>query len=153
MRRDSQWTAAVVVIAGLLLGGCASSSQAGSPPAEKPAKVSAVDGTEAKKVVLTEPAVTRLGIQTAAVAAATVTGADGKPAARTTVPYSALIYDTKGATWVFEQVEPRSFLRKRVDIEIVSGETVVMTTGPPAGTTIVTVGAAPLYGTELGTGS
>ena len=71
---------------------------------------------------------------------------------RTTVPYSALLYDTKGDTWVFEVVAERSYLRKKVAVEVVDGETVVMTSGPAVGATVVTVGAAVVYGTELGTG-
>lgn len=151
MRRASWLTAALAVIAGLVLSGC--SGTAVGSGAEKPAKVEAVSGAEAKKVVLTEQAVTRLGIETGTVATATVTGADGAPADRTTVPYSALLYDVNGNTWVFEVVDQRSFLRKRVNVENIDDETVIMTSGPVAGTTIVTVGAAVLYGTELGTGS
>jgi dipeptidase len=120
--------------------------------AEKPSKVEAVAGTEAKKVVLTEQAVTRLGLQTATVAARPVRLAGGRTATRTTVPYSALLYDSKGDTWVFEVVGERSYLRKKVAVEIVDGETVIMNSGPAVGATVVTVGAAVVYGTELGTG-
>lgn len=131
------------------MSGCASST-AGPSATEKPATVEAVPGTDAKKVVLTEQAVTRLGVKIDTVATTAVIGAD-RPT--TSVPYSALIYDVNGITWIFEEVEPRSFLRKRVDVQIVNGETVIMTNGPPVGSRIVIVGAAVLYGTELGTGS
>jgi dipeptidase len=148
----SRWAAALLVIGGLALTGCTKLEAAAVAGAEKPSKVEAVAGTEAKKVVLTEQAVTRLGLQTATVAARPVRLAGGKTATRTTVPYSALLYDTKGDTWVFEVVAERSYLRKKVAVEVVDAETVVMTSGPAVGTTVVTVGAAVVYGTELGTG-
>jgi len=149
--RASRWAAALLVIGGLALTGC-TKSEAAAGAAEKPAKVEAVAGTDAKKVVLTEQAVTRLGLQTAAVAEKSV-ATGGTTATRTTVPYSALLYDAKGDTWVFEEVAPRSYLRTKIAVEIVDGETVVMTDGPAAGTSVVTVGAAVLYGAELGTGA
>ena len=68
------------------------------------------------------------------------------------MPYSALIYDTGGQIWVYEMVEPQAYLRKKIDVESVDGETVIMTRGPAAGSPVVTVGAAMLYGAELGTG-
>ena len=102
-------------------------------------------GSKASKVTLTEQAVARLDIRTAPVARGTTAG-------RTTVPYSALLYDTEGVTWVFEEVGPRAYLRREVGVEVVDGDSVVMTSGPAVGRTIVTVGAAVLYGTELGTG-
>ena len=159
MRHASRWAAALLVIGGLVIGGLVLSgctrSTAGTAASstEQPAKVEAVAGAEAKRVVLTQQAVTRLGIQTATVAKKAVRGADGRTTTRSTVPYSALLYDTKGDTWVFEVLEPRSYQRKRVEVENVDGETVVMAGGPAPGTAVVTVGAAPLYGTELGTGA
>lgn len=154
MRHASRLVAALLVVGGTALGGCTrSEAGAAASGGEKPAKVEAVAGTEAKKVVLTEQAVTRLGIRTETVSLMAVTGANGKVATRETVPYSALLYDTKGDTWVFEVVEPRSYLRKKVVVDTVEGETVLMRGGPPVASTVVTVGAAMLYGTELGTGS
>jgi hypothetical protein len=150
--RASRWAAALLVIGGLALTGCTKSEAAAGAAAEKPAKVEAVAGTDAKKVVLTEQAVTRLGLRTATVGKKSV-ATGGTTATRTTVPYSALLYDAKGDTWVFEVVAPRSYLRTKVAVEIVDGETVVMTDGPAAGTSVVTVGAAVLYGAELGTGA
>jgi len=159
MRHASRWVAALLVIGGVVIGGLALSGCTGSSAgttvssAEQPAEVEAVAGAEAKKVVLTQQAVTRLGIQTASVATRAVRGLDGRTTTRSTVPYSTLLYDAKGDTWVFEVVEPRSYQRKRVEVENVDGETVVMAGGPAPGTAVVTVGAALLYGTELGTGA
>lgn len=154
MRHASRWAAALLVVGGLALSGCADPQVGASGTSgEEPSKVEAVAGTDVKKVVLTEQAVTRLGIRTETVSVMGVAGASGMPAVGTTVPYSALLYDTNGDTYVFEVVEPRSYLRKKVDVEAVEGETVIMRSGPEVGATVVTVGAAVLYGTELGTGS
>ena len=141
MRHASRWAAALLVIGGLAVGGCNQSAvQTAAPAGEKPAKVEAVAGSDSKQVVLTEQAVTRLGIETA-------------PVGGRTVPYSALLYDVNGDTWVFEVTAPRTYQRTKVTVKVVDRDTVVLTSGPPAGRTVVTVGAAVLYGTELGTGA
>ena len=141
MRHASRWAAALLAIGGLAAGGCSQSAVGTAAPAgEKPAKVEAVAGSDSKRVVLTEQAVTRLGIETATVGGHTV-------------PYSALLYDVNGDTWVFEVTAPRTYQRTKVAVKVVDRETVVLTSGPAAGRTVVTVGAAVLYGTELGTGA
>ncbi len=155
MRHGRRWAAALLLVGGAVLAGCAG-SEAGAPApgadADKPARVEPVAGTAAKKVVLTEQAVTRLGIRTETVSIAAVAGVAGATRTRTTVPYSALIYDTAGVTWVFEEVAPRSYLRRQVVVDVIDGETMVMASGPPLAARVVTVGAAMLYGAELGTG-
>jgi uncharacterized membrane protein len=150
MRSVSRWAVALL-LGGLAVTGCTGSHASVSAAAEEPSRLEAVAGTDTKKVVLTEQAVTRLGLRTAPVGRRTVSPA-GRTATRTTVPYSALLYDTEGDTWVYEVVGAQMYLRKKVDVETVEGETVVMTHGPAAGATVVTVGAAMLYGTELGVG-
>ena len=70
----------------------------------------------------------------------------GKP--QRVVPYSAVIYDLNGGTWVYGNPEPRVFVRQPVDIEYVHEDMAVLTDGPPAGTVIVSVGAAELMGVE-----
>ena len=58
-----------------------------------------------------------------------------------------------GDTWVFEVTAPRTYQRTKVAVKVVDRETVVLASGPAPGRTVVTVGAAALYGTELGTGA
>jgi len=151
MRSVSRWVTALLLLGGLAVVGCSRSPTATQAAAEEPSRLVAVAGTDAKKVVITEQAVTRLGLRTAPVGRRTVSTA-GRAVSRTTVPYSALIYDTRGQIWVYEMVEPQAYLRKKIDVESVDGETVIMTRGPAAGSPVVTVGAAMLYGAELGTG-
>ena len=68
------------------------------------------------------------------------------------VPYSAILYDAHGQAWVYTNPEPLAFVRHRVTIEHVDDDKAVLGDGPDVGTKIVTVGAAELFGAELGVG-
>jgi multidrug resistance efflux pump len=68
------------------------------------------------------------------------------------VPWSAVVHDVQGGAWVYEARESRVFVRRRVQVAYVIGETAVLSAGPPVGTRVVTQGAAELFGTEFGTG-
>jgi hypothetical protein len=65
------------------------------------------------------------------------------------VPYGALYYDARGAAWVYVSKEPLAFERQSVQVDRVVGNVVVLTDGPALGTSVVTVGAALLYGAEI----
>ena len=65
------------------------------------------------------------------------------------VPYSAILYDLTGDTWVYTNPEPSVFVRERVDIERIDKDLAVLNTGPAVGTQVVTIGAAELYGAEF----
>ena len=122
-----------------------------SPPASadaasggvKPAKLDAVEGTKLKRVTLTADAVRRLDVQTGPIR----TGPEGL-----VVPYTALVYDPAGKTWVYSNPEPLVFLRVPVTVAVIRGADAVLAAGPAAGTVVVLVGASELYGTELGVG-
>lgn len=65
-----------------------------------------------------------------------------------TVPASALVFDAWGGAWVYRCDEGR-FFRARVDpLRRASGD-MVLAHGPPAGSCIVSVGAAELFGVEF----
>jgi multidrug efflux pump subunit AcrA (membrane-fusion protein) len=66
------------------------------------------------------------------------------------VPWSAVLYDIFGGTWVYVETGERTYVRQRVVVRHVASETAVLASGPPAGTKIVTAGAAELFGTETG---
>lgn len=68
------------------------------------------------------------------------------------VPYGAVLHDIDGGTWVYETPSPGVFVRRRVELARVVEELAVLRRGPPAGTSVVTVGAAELFGTEFGVG-
>jgi hypothetical protein len=65
------------------------------------------------------------------------------------VPYASVYYDGKGAAWVYVNTAPLTFERQRISVERVAGDVAVLSDGPPVGTSIVTVGASLLYGTEI----
>ncbi len=66
------------------------------------------------------------------------------------VPWASILYDINGGAWVYEQIEPLVFARRRVSVERVAGDAACLGSGPPTGTTVVTDGAAELFGTEFG---
>jgi hypothetical protein len=132
--------AALLMAAGLALAGCGTAEGAGIPPVE----VAHVDTTQAGQpgvITLVAAAAQRLDIQTAAVTA----GPSGL-----TVPYGALVYEADGSAWVFVQAQPLTYQRAPVVVAGISGNQVTLTSGPSAGTDVVTVGAAELVGVEIG---
>ena len=68
------------------------------------------------------------------------------------VPYQSILYDINGGTWVYEKTGPHAFARRRVAVDAISGETACLSEGAEPGTTVVTDGAAELFGTEFGAG-
>jgi hypothetical protein len=68
------------------------------------------------------------------------------------VPFAAVLHDIHGGQWVYEQSAPHTYTRRRVQVARVAGTEAVLASGPPAGTRIVTDGAAELFGTEFMTG-
>jgi multidrug efflux pump subunit AcrA (membrane-fusion protein) len=68
------------------------------------------------------------------------------------VPWSAVLYDINGGTWVYEQLSASMFARRRIELSHRVGEWAVLTRGPEPGARVVTAGAAELFGTEFGTG-
>ncbi len=65
---------------------------------------------------------------------------------------SAILYDIHGGTWVYIQLEPHVFSRRRVEVSYMSGDLVVLARGLREGDLVVTTGAAEIYGTEFGVG-
>jgi len=66
------------------------------------------------------------------------------------VPWSAVIMDIYGGTWVYEQSAPHTFVRKRVQVSFIHGSEAVLASGPTPDSEIVVQGAAELFGTEVG---
>ena len=147
MQRSRRTLVAIVLlVVGLQLTACTQQSAEAEAGAE-PARVEHVEGAEVSRLTLTARAAERLGIQTRPVLAGRVGNAT-----RRVVPYSALLYDAKGDTWVYTNPEPRTYVRERVTVDFIEGDQAVLSDGPPQGTPVVTVGAAELYGTEFGVG-
>jgi hypothetical protein len=74
---------------------------------------------------------------------------EGSSAKQKVVPYGAVLYDAKGAAWVYVNPKPLTFERQRIQVERVVGDLAVLSEGPPVGTSVVSVGAALLYGAEI----
>jgi hypothetical protein len=137
-------TGVLVIAAGLAMAGCATASGTASGADEAPAVVEQVPEGEIPAVTLTSDAAERIGLQTATVTDESV---DGVP--RKVVPYSALLYDPKGDAYVYASSAPLVFKRAKLVVDTITGDRVVLADGPPAGTTVVTVGASELFGAEV----
>src|SRR5262249_10416208 len=129
---------------------CLGVSCAPAPAAEtsvqsrSPARVEATADATIKKVTLTPKAAERLGIKTDEVRV--------DPSGRWIVPYTSVLYDLKGGTWVYVNIEPMTFVREAVRIDTIRGENVYLKYGPPSGTKVLATGVAQIFGTEVGVG-
>ena len=141
MKNINRWTVAVLIIACLLIWACKGNGD--EHEFEHPSDVEEIEGSDLSSVTLTEKAIERIGLQTA-----TVIEMRHSPI-RKVVPYSAIIYDPQGQTWVYISPKPRTFVRYKIDVDYIEGNNVILNEGPPVGTVIATVGVAELYGTEF----
>lgn len=76
----------------------------------------------------------------------------GSGTLRMIVPYSSIIYDVHGETWVYTSPAPLTFVRHLINVDYIEGDQAILFEGPPAGTSVVTVGVAELFGLEFGIG-
>ena len=137
---------AIVVPIGMMLA-LASCKQDKVAEQYHPAQVDSTDVKGIMRVTLQARAAERIGLQTAPITEEKVF-LKGQEVVRRVIPYGALMYDTKGDAWTFTNPEPLVFIRKQVAVEDIDGNRVVLADGPPAGTAVVTVGAAELMGAE-----
>lgn len=63
------------------------------------------------------------------------------------VPYSSLLYDKDGGTWVYLD-EIGSYKRHPVEVAFIEGDEVFLTEGPPIDSPVVSIGAVELLGIE-----
>ena len=68
------------------------------------------------------------------------------------VPRAAVLHDAFGGTWVYEARDGARSSAAASPLADIVGDTRRAATGPPAGTRVVTAGAAELFGTEFGVG-
>jgi hypothetical protein len=150
MRYSDRWMIAILlIIVCLQLSACvqtpaSSARKEDGDDTDAPAKVELLGGTDLNRVILSAEAAKRLDIQTTPVRDAQVGGTQRK-----VVPYSAVLYDLHGETWVYTNPEPLTFVRARISVDYIDGDLAVLSDGPPSGTAVVTVGASELYGTEF----
>jgi len=68
------------------------------------------------------------------------------------VPFSAVLYDIHGGSWVYENTAKNTYVRRRVEVSRVANGMAILQQGLAIGTKVVTDGAAELFGTEFGGG-
>jgi hypothetical protein len=146
MSRLERWIVAVFVILGLPLLACTRTTT--DQPGNSPAMVQPVPGSDQARVILTEEAARRLGIETAP-----VREAEGPVGGEVlVVPYAAVLYDPQGEAWSYTSLQPLVFVRHAIQVTDIRGTDAYLSSGPPAGTPVVTVGASELLGIEYEVG-
>jgi hypothetical protein len=136
----------LLIIAGLQLAACQSASTHHN---EHPAEVKPIEGSELSLVTLTAKAAQRIDLKIDQVNEAEVKRSASK---RKVVPYSSLIYDPNGQTWVYTSPKPLTFVRHKVEVDYIEGDMAVLNDGPATGTKVASLGVAELYGTEFQVG-
>jgi hypothetical protein len=136
--------AGLVLIAGVVsLSACGEASSGydyETASHHEPAKLEAIKGTDVHRVILDAEGAERIGLKTAPIRQ----NGEG-----TVIPFGAVIYDADGETFTYTVPEPLTYVRQSIIIDDVVGDSVMLSDGPPAGTEVVTVGAAEIYGSEF----
>lgn len=143
MRRRSLRFAAIPLVA-LTLTACGGAVSDEYERKEEPFTLEQVDGEDAVRVVLTEAAAVRLGIETEPVAS---------EGSSLLVPAEAVYLDADGSSWVYTNPEPLVYVRETVELVRETGDLAYLSAGPLPGTEVVTVGIPELYGAETGFGT
>lgn len=104
-----------------------------------PYKSEPIKGTDLNRVTMADETAGLIPVKTMSVRR------DGK---RKVVPHLALIYNPDGDAFVYTKPKPQTYIRAPVEVVDVAGDRAVLSDGPPAGATIVTLGAAELLATE-----
>ena len=137
---------AMLLATGLPLAAC-TGHDAHTAHGEHPSEVEHIAGSDISRVTLTERAIERIDLRTTQVREMDVAGTP-----RTFVPYSSIIYDAHGGTWVYTSPKPRTFVRQKITVDRIDGDWVLLDEGPAVGTSVASVGVAELYGTEFEVG-
>jgi hypothetical protein len=136
--------AGLVLIAGVVsLSACGEASTGydyETASHHEPAELEPIKGTDVQRVIFDAEAAKAVGLQTAPIR---------ENGQEMVIPYDAVIYGADGNTYAYTSPEPRTFVRQEISIDHVDGDSAMLSDGPPAGTEVVTVGAAEVYGTEF----
>lgn len=135
MKRTNWFLLILMIVAALQLAACAPDYS--TTTKIEPATVKEIDGSELKQVILTEKAAERIGLETVS--------SQGM-----VVPYSAVIYDTEGNTWIYTNPEPLTFVRAPIEIDHIEGNQAFLSQELESDAPIVTVGVIEIYGAETG---
>lgn len=99
----------------------------------------AVPGGPGKRIILKPEMVRKLGVETAPL----------REGERRAVPCGAIFYDAKGDAWIFVSRKAGVFAGQRVQVAEVADGLALLSDAPPAGTPVVTAGAAALNGAGM----
>jgi len=135
MKRINWLLSILLIITALQLAACGPKSA--TTEKINPATLEEIEGSELKRVILTEKAAERIDVQTVSVGG-------------NIVPYAAVIYDTEGNTWIYTNPAPLTFVRQSIVIDHIEGDEVFLSQSLGSETPVVTVGVAEIYGTETG---
>ena len=126
-----------LIAAAVVLTGCQEvpSNQVKS----EPYSLAPTDDPDIQQVKLSDPIAERIDLQTAKVT---------RKGTATFVPHEAIIYNPFGEVFVYTRAEPGVYVRAPIKVDRVEGVQALLSDGPPAGTIVVTVGAAELLATE-----
>ena len=135
----------VLVAAGALsLSACSGEASSGydyeTASHHEPAKLEPIKGTDVQRVIFDAEGAKRVGLKTAPIR---------QNGQETVIPYGAVIYTADGGTYTYTAPEPLTYVRQEIEIDRVDGDSVMLSDGPPAGTEVVTVGTAEVYGSEF----
>jgi hypothetical protein len=126
--------------------GCSEAGASNEPPTTDTAvTVESAGEDQPARLTVSERGQERLGLRTEPVRA--VSGQAGVTEA---VSYSAVVYDADGKSWAYSSPSPRTYIRVPLEINSITGKTVLLKSGPPVGTQVVVVGAPELVGAEAG---
>src|SRR5512134_1693680 len=108
MKHMNRLVLIVSIFAALLLPACGAQIPVTGDKVA-PSKLEPIEGSDLSRVILTEKAAERIGVETV-------------PAKGRSVPYSAVIYDTEGNTWVYTNPAPLTFVRVPIFISRIEGD-------------------------------
>ena len=145
MQHNRRLSALLLAVA-LGAGACGAHGETLGEASNSSFRVTPIAGTSLSKVTLSAAGYQRVGIVMVPARAASDTRAAGV----TLVPDSAVWYDAHGRTWVYVLAGPRTFVREPVVVAGYARALAVLSKGPAAGTAVVKVGDAELYGAEQG---
>lgn len=134
---------AALPLAVSLLASCGDATSDEYVIEDDPGSVEHVEGSDIGRVTLTDGAAGRLGVRTTPVT---------RVGQRLAVPDRAVFADPDGAWWVYTNPAPGVYVRHEIRLARHRQGLTLLSSGPGAGTEVVTVGVAELYGIEAEVG-
>ena len=141
MQRTRVALSSATLVTAALLSACGGTVSDEYVIMNDPGHVEKIEGSDLGLVTVRMDAVKRLRIQTTDVS---------ESGSLLSVPVTAVFVDEVGQWWVYTNPRPGHYIRHEVSIEETHDARVLLSSGPAAGTAVVTVGAPELYGIEVG---